>query len=272
MPPDPTPTGEQLRDEWTAAAPAWIERIRSDRGDPSRRGLLDDWMLDAVCAGAGAGASASASAGAGAGAGGDVRGLDIIDLGCGEGTFGKLLASRGAHVTGIDACPAMIDAAHARRGEGERYFVDDMQELSAIRDAQFDLATSYVSLVDVPDFRRAIAQAFRVLRPGGRFIVCNLAPMVTAGNMWVRYGDGTRLHFRLDNYCDESVREMPMCGVRLTNFHRTLSSYINAFLAAGFVLEGLREPVPNTEQLAREPTNDDMLRVPLFIIYLLRKP
>ena len=251
MSPQNTPTAEQLRAEWTAAAPKWIEGIRSERGDPSRRGVLDDWMLDAV---------------------GDVRNLDIIDLGCGEGSFGKLLASRGARVTGIDACPAMIDAANARRGDGEKYLVNDMQELSGIGDAQFDLATSYVSLVDVPDFRRATKEAFRVLRPRGRFIVCNLAPMVTAGNMWVRYGDGTKLHFRLDNYLDESVREVPMVGARLTNFHRTLSSYITAFLAAGFVLEGLREPYPNAAQLAREPSNDDMLRVPLFIIYLLRKP
>jgi hypothetical protein len=34
----------------------------------------------------------------------------------------------------------------------------------------------------------------------------------------------------------------------------------------------LREPYPNAEQLEREPSNDDILRVPLFIIYLLRKP
>src|SRR5688500_10911352 len=179
MPPDSRPTKEQLRAEWTAAAPAWIERVRSNTGDPSRRGVLDDWMLDAL---------------------GDVRGLDIIDLGCGEGSFGKMMASRGARVTGIDACPTMIDAANARRGAGEQYHVNDMEDLRGVGDAQFDVAVSYVSLVDVPDFRRAIAQAFRVLRPGGRFVVCNLAPMVTAGNMWVRYGDGTKLHFRLDNY------------------------------------------------------------------------
>ena len=251
MPPDPTPTREQLRADWAAAAPTWIERIRGERGDPSRRGLLDDWMLDAV---------------------GDVRGLHVIDLGCGEGTFGKMLAERGARVTGIDACAAMIEAANARGGDGEQYHVNDMEELRGIGDETFDLATSYLTLLDVADYRRAIAQASRVLRPGGRFIVCNLAPMVTAGNMWVRYGDGAKLHFRLDNYLDESVREMPLCGVTIRNFHSTLSSYVNAFLGAGFVLQGLREPVPNAEQLAREPSNEDMLRVPLFVIYLLRKP
>ena len=260
MSPQNTPTKERLRAEWAAAAPNWIERIRSDRGDPSRRGFLDDWMVDAVDA---------VDAG---GAGGDVRDLDVIDLGCGEGSFGKMLAERGARVTGIDACPAMIDAANARRGEREQYHVNDMESLAGVGAEQFDLATSYITLVDVADHRRAIAEAFRVLRAGGRFVVCNLAPMVTATNTWERDAAGTKRHFRLDNYLTEGPREIPMVGGRFANFHRTLSSYITAFLDAGFVLEGLREPYPNAEQLAREPSNDDILRVPLFIIYLLRKP
>jgi 2-polyprenyl-3-methyl-5-hydroxy-6-metoxy-1,4-benzoquinol methylase len=251
MPPENTPTREQLRAQWLASAPNWIARIRSERGDPSRRGLLDDWMLDAV---------------------GEVRDLDMIDLGCGEGSFDKMLAERGANVTGIDACPAMVDAANARRGDREQYHVNDMESLAGICNAQFDLVTSYITLVDVADHCRAIAEAFRVLRPGGRFVVCNLAPMVTATNTWERDGDGTKRHFRLDNYLDAGAREIPMIGGRFANFHRTLSSYITAFLYAGFVLEGLREPYPNAEQLAREPSNDDVLRVPLFIIYLLRKP
>ena len=251
MSPETAPSREQLRAEWAAAAAKWIERIRSDRGDPSRRGLLDDWMLDAV---------------------GEVRDLDVIDLGCGEGSFGKMLAERGAHVTGIDACPAMVDAANARRGEREQYHVNNMETLAGVGDERFDLATSYITLVDVPDYRRAIAEAFRVLRPDGGFVVCNLAPMVTAGNMWVRNGDGTKLHYRLDDYMDEGARATSMVGGNFTNFHRTLSSYVNAFIEAGFMLQGLREPVPSAEQLAREPSNDDILRVPLFIIYLLRKP
>ena len=93
-----------------------------------------------------------------------------------------------------------------------------------------------------------------------------------AGNMWVQYGDGTKLHFRLDNYLEESVRVMPMCVTQFRNIHRTLATYLNGFIGAGFLLEGIREPFPNAEQLAREPSNADMLRVPLFIIYLLRKP
>jgi SAM-dependent methyltransferase len=245
------PTKQQCAADWVAGAANWIARIRGP-GDPSRAGLLDDWMLDAV---------------------GEVRDLDVIDLGCGEGTFCRMLARRGARILGVDLCEPMVDAARkAAASPRERYAVGDMEQLADVADARFDLAVSYITLVDVHDLRAAIREAYWVLRPGGRFVACNLAPMVTAGNTWVKDGDGTKLHFRLDNYPDEGPRETVMCGSRFTNFHRTLSSYVNAFLEGGFVLEGIREPVPNPEQLARVPANDDMLRVPLFIIYLLRKP
>jgi ubiquinone/menaquinone biosynthesis C-methylase UbiE len=244
------PTKQQMRDEWARGASNWIERVRG-RGDPSRNHLLDDWMLSAV---------------------GDVRGKNVIDLGCGEGRFCRMLAERGARMTGIDLSDEMIAAATGSRVGDESYAVNDMENLRGVVDASFDLAVSYITLVDVYDLPRAVAEAFRVLRTGGQFVVCNLAPMVTAGNMWVRYGDGTKLHYRLDNYLDETPREMPMCGTKFHNFHRTLSTYINTFIRAGFALEEIREPFPSPEQIEREPSNEDLLRVPLFIIYLLRKP
>ena len=65
---------------------------------------------------------------------------------------------------------------------------------------------------------------------------------------------------------------MPIRGHSPTNFHRTLSSYVSSFLDAGLVLEGIREPRPSPEQVAKYPGLDDNLRVPYFIIYLLSKP
>jgi hypothetical protein len=62
-----------------------------------------------------------------------------------------------------------------------------------------------------------------------------------------------------------------MNGCVIHNFHRTLGTCINTFLKAGFVLEEIREPFPSEKQLVDCPANADILRVPLFIIYLLRK-
>jgi ubiquinone/menaquinone biosynthesis C-methylase UbiE len=245
-------TKEELSAQWVDAAQNWIDRIRSPGGDPSREALLDEWMLREV---------------------GDVSGMDVIDLGCGEGRFSRMLAGRGARVTGVDLSGPMIAAAvSAKSSSRETYRVGDMEDLGEVSSDSFDVSVSYITLVDVHDMPAAVREAFRVLRPGGRFIVCNLAPMVTAGNAWVRDENRVKLHFRLDNYFDESDREVPMCGTTFRNVHRTLSTYLNGFIAAGFVLEGIREPFPSVEQLAREPSNEDIFRVPLFIIYLLRKP
>jgi SAM-dependent methyltransferase len=244
------PNKEKMRAEWKGIARAWIEHIRG-KGDPSREGFLDDWMLREV---------------------GDVRGLDVIDLGCGEGRFARMLAQRGTRVTGVDSSKIMIDAAAAAEPHpsASRYRVGDMEALRDIDYASFELAIAYLPLVDMLDVRAALAEAFRVLRPGGRFIACNLAPMVTAGNCWVKAGN-RKLHFLLDNYFDESPRNMPMCGGNVSNLHRMLSTCLNTFIAAGFTLEAVREPFPSPEQLQRRPENEDNLRVPLFVIYVLRK-
>ena len=58
----------------------------------------------------------------------------------------------------------------------------------------------------------------------------------------------------------------------MTNFHRSLSSYVSSFLETGFILDDIREPMPSPEQAVEYPYIADNLRVPEFIIYLLRKP
>ena len=244
------PTKDQLAAEWNQLAPGWIKRIRS-KGDVSRDALLDEWMLRAA---------------------GDVRGQRVIDLGCGEGRFCRMLAERGAHMTGIDLCPAMIEAAEALRVNDERYAVGDMENLKNFASDSFDLAVSYITLVDVHDLGASLRETYRVLRPDGRFIACNLSPMVTAGNRWLRNDAGEKICYYLDNYFDETARCMSMGDGDLNNVHRTFTTYINHFLAAGFVFDRIDEPYPSPAQLELSPANADNLRVPLFIIYHLRKP
>lgn len=240
---------DSLRDEWQAMAAAWMVAMSSGHDD-NRDGLLDGWMLDAI---------------------GEVKGLDVIDLGCGEGRFCRKLAERGAQVTGVDLCAPFIEFASAHRVGHDSYVCGDIENLSVFESACFDLAISYLSLVDVPDFAAVVREASRVLRPSGRFVICNLAPMVTAGNSWVKDENGQKLHFKLDHYFNETERMGHWRHYQWTNFHRTLATYINTFLEQGFQLTGLREPIPTTAQIQQYPNLDDGLRVPLFVIYLLQK-
>ena len=147
----------ELKSQWETMAEDWISQFQ-DGETSHREALLDGWMLDAV---------------------GDVSGRKVIDLGCGEGRFSRMLAERGATVTGIDLCPPFIEFAKNHRVSDDAYLIGDMEDLHDVPGDEFDLAVSYITLVDVPDMQSAVGEAFRVLRRGGRFVVCNLHPMTS---------------------------------------------------------------------------------------------
>lgn len=133
------------------------------------------------------------------------------------------------------------------------------------------MAISYLNHCDLPDFAANVREVFRVLKPGARFIVANLHPMRSAGGSWLRGPDGARQHIMLDNYFAEGERHLTMQDVGITNFHRTLSTYVRGFLWAGFTIEDIIEPTVSPEMVAKYPELEDELRVPNFIIYVLRK-
>ena len=83
-------------------------------------------------------------------------------------------------MTGVDLCRPFIEFAKNHRGSNEAYLIGDMEDLHEVPGDKFDLAVSYITLVDVPDMRSAVGEAFRVLRRGGRFVVCNLHPVASA--------------------------------------------------------------------------------------------
>ena len=242
---------DDLKREWHDLSPAWIREAREGR-NPTRNGLLDASMFEAC---------------------GDVDGLRILDCGCGEGRFCRMLVDRGAgYVLGLDLCEPMIRAARELQSGSNAYRVADVQDLGFIEDEAFDLAVSYLNQCDLPDFNANNREVYRILRAGGRFIIANLHPMRSAEGIWLRTDDGVKQHVVLDRYFKEGERHWIMMGVEFTNFHRSLTTYTRGFLEAGFRMEEIVEPTVTRESLALYPELEDELRVPNFIIYSLRKP
>jgi SAM-dependent methyltransferase len=242
---------DALNREWMDLAPAWIREAR-EGVNAVRTGLLDAPMLQAC---------------------GNVQGLRVLDCGCGEGRFCRMLGQRGAaYVLGLDLCAPMVEAACELQGERDEYRVADVQALGFVDANAFDLCVSYLNQCDLPDFLANTREVFRILKPGGRFVVANLHPMRSAVGGWLKTEEGEKLHVILDRYFDESERRWHMMGIDFTNFHRSLSTYVQGFLATGFALIDLLEPTVTKEQLQDYPELDDELRVPNFIIYVLEKP
>lgn len=112
---------------------------------------------------------------------GDVRGLAVLDLACGEGFYARWLKRHGAAaVTGVDVSPAMIELAEASERAaplGIRYVCADAAELPEL--GCFGLVTAAYLLHYAPDTDALFAMArhaARCLPPGGRFVTLTENP------------------------------------------------------------------------------------------------
>ena len=97
-----------------------------------------------------------------------LEGQRLLDVGAGAGGAVQMACRRGAHVTAVDASPAMVARIAARTaGLDVTALVADGAS-SGLPDAAFDRALSCFGIVLFPDPARAMAELHRVLRPGGR--------------------------------------------------------------------------------------------------------
>lgn len=101
-------------------------------------------------------------------ASGAEEGDHALDLCCGPGIVAQGLLDAGAKVTGLDFSPAMLRMAQARAPEAE--FVEGDAMALPFAPASFDAVTMGFGILHVPDAPTAVAEAARVLRPGGRFV------------------------------------------------------------------------------------------------------
>ena len=112
---------------------------------------------------------------------GDVRGLDVVELGCGTAYFSAWLAKRGARPVGVDVTPAQLETARRCMGETGIEFplIEANAEDVPLPDASFDLAVSEYGASLWCDPARWLPEAARLLRPGGRLVFLTNSMLVT---------------------------------------------------------------------------------------------
>lgn len=160
---------------------------------------------------------------------GDIKGKRILDLGCGEGGYSRLFASKGAIVIGVDYCENLINEALKQNQAKEiEYYVRDACFLEGIEDEKFDFVVSAMCLMAVENLEAAIKEAYRVLKPGGELLISILHPC-----------------FGLKDYFNEGPYQEMLSehlGKPITFWHKTLSNTMNCMLNVGFNLTLLYEP------------------------------
>ena len=116
-----------------------------------------------------------------------IRGIDgkkVLDVGCGTGRLIKKLLERNSIVTGIDVSEEMLKIARKKFKSTE--FVEGDAEKLPFKDESFDIVTASFLIVHLKNLRKFFDEAYRILKPGGTFIVTNInqrkAPKLKTAN------------------------------------------------------------------------------------------
>lgn len=107
-------------------------------------------------------------------------GMDVLDLGCGDGTTALPAAKRGANVLGVDIAANLVAAGNARATAAGlhnlRFQEGDASDLSDLADESFDLVVSIFGAMFAPRPLDVAREMVRVTRSGGRIVMGNWIP------------------------------------------------------------------------------------------------
>ncbi len=192
---------------------------------------------------------------------GPVDGLDIIDLGCGEGYCSRELAGRGARsVTGVELSDEMVRLARTQEadlGQGIKYRQGDVTKLDDA-DATYDLAVGVFvyNYVDTAQMRASFREVFRVLRKGGHFVFSVPHPAFA----FIRkereapffFDTGSEGYFSgRDRQFQGAIHRRDGSALPVQMVHKTFADYFGALRESGFSsLPEVRELAVLPEHLA----------------------
>lgn len=201
---------------------------------------------------------------------GNLNQLDIIDLGCGDASFGKKALLQGAHsYMGIEASRAMVDLALAQLTNTSGKVQHERLETWKAQSEQADLVSSRLALQYVENLEPVFQEAYQALRPGGRMIFSVEHPVITSN--FASLAEGRRTTWLVDNYFKPGARVHQWLGHEVTKYHRTLEEYFDLITMTGFKLEHIRESRPQAQNFSSQEEYERRMRIPLFLFISARK-
>ena len=185
----------------------------------------------------------------------DLRGLEILDLGCGFGWFCRWARQNGAaHVVGIDVSEKMLARARAvTQDTAIAYIRADLEPLE-LSPASFSVVYSALAFHYIEHLDRLMSEVYRSLVPGGGLVFSVEHPIFTApaDATWSLDAEG-RKTWPVDSYLIEGRRSTDWLTKGVIKRHRTLATYLNLLLRCGFVISHVEEWGPTDEQIASRP-------------------
>jgi SAM-dependent methyltransferase len=165
-----------------------------------------------------------------------------LDVACGTGRYGRVLAGAGYRVAGFDISADQLRFARRRLGAAVRA---DARFLP-VRDASVAVAAGMFSHTDVEDFAAVVRDVARCLKSGGRFVYLGLHPcfvgpfvyrMTEREDLTLSFVTG----YGTVGWANRGSGDGSMIGGRVGFHHKTLASYLDAFARAGLTIRAVRE-------------------------------
>jgi SAM-dependent methyltransferase len=199
----------------------------------------------------------------------DLRDKRVLDLGCGFGWHCRYVRQQQARsVVGVDLSEKMLERAreltHDSAIEYRQMAIEDIE----FEADTFEVVISSLALYYVERFDLVCHKVYHCLVPKGHFIFSVEHPLFTsrAAQDWYYTHKGERLHWPVDHYHQEGIRHSNFLKHEVVKYHRTVASYVNSLIEAGFTVTKLVEPQPTRQMLELHPEWQDETRRPMFLL------
>jgi SAM-dependent methyltransferase len=202
--------------------------------------------------------------------------MTVLDAGCGKGYLSRVLARRGATVTGVDSSGKLIEAARTQShtdGLPISFDVASVDELP-YADNTFDLVVCNHLVNDLFDPSKAIGEFARILHDDGRVFILMLHPCFY--NKHAERGQATNGLIASSYFETRSIDQaFEVDGltspVANTAWFRPLEFYTEALCKSGFAITSLTEPHPSAEQVRADNWWRKGFTRPLFMLVTAQK-
>jgi SAM-dependent methyltransferase len=203
----------------------------------------------------------------------DLHNKSVLDLGCGFGWHCLYAREQQASsVVGVDISEKMLQEARGKTDDPAISYIKMPIEDIEFASEQFDVVISSLAMHYVASFEAICRKVHAYLKPGGSFIFSVEHPIFTSRNEqdWYVDDQGNRLHWPVDHYQSEGLRETTFLTENVIKYHRTISTYFNDLIGAGFAIKAVKEPKPSDE-MSNDPWMKDEDRRPMFLIISAQK-